>query len=117
VIKKVNYAASNIYFATGKYVLLSRSFKGLDEVIKLMKEDAQLHISIEGHTDNVGADAANLKLSENRANAVKAYFVKKGIDAGRIQSSGFGETQPIEDNKTAAGRQKNRRVELKLSYF
>jgi len=117
VVKKVNYAANNIYFATGKYVLLSRSFKGLDEVVKLMKDDAQLHISIEGHTDNVGSDANNLKLSENRANAVKAYFVKKGIDAGRITSTGFGETQPIEDNKTAAGRQKNRRVELKLSYF
>jgi OmpA-OmpF porin, OOP family len=117
VVKKVNYAANNIYFATGKYTLLSRSFKGLDEVAKLMKEDAQLKISIEGHTDNVGADAANQKLSENRAAAVKAYFVKKGVDASRIQSAGFGETQPIDDNKTAAGRQKNRRVELKLSYF
>jgi OmpA-OmpF porin, OOP family len=117
VVKKVNYAANNIYFATGKFILLSRSFKGLDEVVKLMKDDAQLKISIEGHTDDVGSDASNMKLSESRANAVKAYFVKKGIDAERINSAGFGETQPIEDNKTAAGRQKNRRVELKLSYY
>jgi OOP family OmpA-OmpF porin len=117
VVKKVNYAAQNIYFATGKYTLLSRSFKGLDEVAKLMKEDAGLQMAIEGHTDNVGADATNQKLSENRAAAVKAYLVKKGVDASRVNSAGFGESQPVADNKTAAGRQQNRRVELKLSYF
>jgi outer membrane protein OmpA-like peptidoglycan-associated protein len=113
----MNYAASNIYFATGKYTLLSKSFKGLDDVVKVMKDDAQLKLSIEGHTDNVGSDAANQKLSENRAAAVKAYLVKKGVDTGRVVSAGFGETQPVADNKTAAGRQKNRRVELKLSYY
>jgi OmpA-OmpF porin, OOP family len=117
VIKAVNYAAQNIYFATGKYTLLSRSFKGLDEVAKVMKEDAQLQMVIEGHTDDVGADAANQKLSENRAAAVKNYLVKKGVDASRVNSTGYGETQPVADNKTAAGKQKNRRVELKLSYF
>jgi outer membrane protein OmpA-like peptidoglycan-associated protein len=117
VIKKINYAANNIYFATGKYILLSRSFKGLDEVVKVMNDDAQLQMSIEGHTDNVGSDAANQKLSENRAAAVKAYLVKKGVSTSRINSQGFGETQPVADNKTPAGRQKNRRVELKLSYF
>ena len=57
------------------------------------------------------------KLSENRAAAVKAYLAKKGVDASRLVSAGYGETQPVADNKTAAGRQKNRRVELKLNYF
>lgn len=117
VVKTINYAANNIYFATGKYTLLSRSFKGLDEVVKVMKEDSQLQMSIEGHTDNVGTDASNQKLSENRAASVKAYLVKKGVDEGRIKSAGFGETTPVADNKTAAGRQQNRRVELKLTYF
>jgi OOP family OmpA-OmpF porin len=117
VIKKINYAAQNIYFTTGKYTLLSRSFKGLDEVAKVMSEDTQLQLVIEGHTDNVGADAANQKLSENRAEAVKAYLVKKGISESRVTSAGYGETQPIAENTSAAGRQKNRRVELKLSYY
>lgn len=117
VVKKMDYAASNIYFATGKYTLLSKSFKGLDDVVKIMKETPDLKLVIDGHTDNVGADATNQKLSENRAGAVKAYLVKKGVDASRLTSTGYGETQPIADNKTAAGRQKNRRVELKLSYY
>ena len=70
-----------------------------------------------GHTDNVGAKGYNQKLSENRAGAVKAYLVKKGVDASKLTSAGYGDTQPVADNKTAAGRQKNRRVEMKLSYF
>ena len=117
VVKKINYAAQNIYFATGKATLLSKSFKGLSEVAKILKEDAELKLAIDGHTDNVGTDNLNQKLSESRAAAVKAYLVKQGVDAGRLVSAGYGETQPVADNKTAAGRQKNRRVELKLSYF
>jgi outer membrane protein OmpA-like peptidoglycan-associated protein len=117
VVKKINYAAQNIYFATGKATLLSRSFKGLDEVVRIMKDDAELKLAIDGHTDNTGADQLNQKLSESRSGAVKAYLVKKGIDESRLVSSGFGEAQPVADNKTAAGRQKNRRVELKLNYF
>ncbi|MEO8404784.1 MAG: OmpA family protein, partial [Chitinophagaceae bacterium] len=117
VVQKIDYAANNIYFATGKYVLLSKSFKGLDDVAKVMKENPATQLTIDGHTDNVGSDASNQKLSENRAGAVKAYLVKKGVDASRLMSTGYGETKPIADNKTAAGRQKNRRVELKLGYF
>ncbi|HKZ68053.1 MAG TPA: OmpA family protein, partial [Chitinophagaceae bacterium] len=117
VVKKINYAAQNIYFATGKATLLSKSFKGLNEVAQILKDDAELKLVIDGHTDNTGADAINQKLSENRAAAVKAYLVKKGIDENRLVSAGHGESQPVADNKTAAGRQKNRRVELKLNYF
>lgn len=117
VIKQVDFAASNIYFATGKFVLLAKSFKGLDEVAKIMKNDPAMKIAIDGHTDNVGSDASNQKLSENRANAVRNYLVKKGVDASRITVTGHGEGSPIADNNTAAGRQKNRRVELTLSYY
>ena len=82
-----------------------------------MKENTDLKLAIDGHTDDVGNDAFNQKLSENRAAAVKAYLVKKGVDESRLESVGHGETEPVADNKTAAGRQKNRRVELKLNYF
>ena len=117
IVKKINYAAQNIYFATGKATLLSKSFKGLNDVAKVLKDDTELKLTVDGHTDNVGTDNLNQKLSESRAAAVKAYLVKQGIDADRLVSAGYGETQPVADNKTPAGRQKNRRVELKLNYF
>src|SRR5574338_93134 len=117
VKKKVDYAANNILFLTGSYKLSSKSFKGLDEVVKIMNENPEIKLAIDGHTDNVGKEDLNQTLSENRANAVKQYFVSKGIDESRITAAGHGESMPIADNKTAAGRQKNRRVELKLSYY
>jgi outer membrane protein OmpA-like peptidoglycan-associated protein len=115
-VKRVDYAANNIYFATGKYVLLAKSFKGLNEVAQILKDNPQLKMAIDGHTDNVGTDALNQKLSENRAGAVKKYLVKQGVDESRLIVTGHGESEPVADNKTAAGRQKNRRVELKLNY-
>ncbi len=116
VVTRINYAANNIYFATGKYTLLAKSNKGLNEVAQILKDNPATRLTIDGHTDNVGADDLNQKLSENRAGAVKAYLVKQGVDESRLVSTGYGETTPIADNKTAAGRQKNRRVELKLGY-
>ncbi|MBX2930426.1 MAG: OmpA family protein [Chitinophagaceae bacterium] len=114
--KKVEMAAKNIYFATGKYTLLAKSYKSLDTVVALLNEKGNetLGIDIEGYTDNVGKAASNLKLSQSRANAVLAYFKKKGIDASRLSAKGYGPENPIGDNKTAAGRAMNRRVELKL---
>jgi OmpA-OmpF porin, OOP family len=116
VIKRIDYAASNIYFITGSAKLDKRSFKGLDEVAKIMAENPETKLDIDGHTDNVGTDALNQTLSENRAASVKAYLASKGVDESRLMSTGYGETKPVADNKTAAGRQKNRRVEMKLSY-
>ncbi|MFI5185658.1 MAG: OmpA family protein [Chitinophagales bacterium] len=114
--KKVDYAAQNILFATGSYKLLTGSDKGLNEVVKILQGDGNLKLSIDGHTDNTGTAEKNQTLSENRANAVKNYLVKKGIDAGRLTAIGHGQDMPVADNKTAAGRKKNRRVEMKLGY-
>ncbi|HEX7846187.1 MAG TPA: OmpA family protein, partial [Chitinophagaceae bacterium] len=116
VRKKIEYAADNIYFITGSAKLDKRSFKGLDDVAKIMAENPETKLSIDGHTDNVGSDELNQKLSENRAASVKAYLVSKGVNESRLTSTGYGESQPVADNKTAAGRQKNRRVEMKLGY-
>ncbi len=116
VKEKVNYAANNIYFVTASYKLLSKSYKGLDEVVKILKDNPDMYIDIEGHTDNVGTDEYNQALSDNRANSVKQYFISKGIDEKRITSKGFGESAPVADNNTAAGRQQNRRVVMTLRY-
>lgn len=117
VKEKVNTAAANILFQTGSAKLQTKSFKGLNEVAQIMKDNPGMSLSIDGHTDNVGNDDKNMALSQSRADAVKTYLVSKGVDAGRITATGYGETKPVADNKTAAGRQKNRRSELTLSYF
>lgn len=114
---RVNKAAQNILFVSGSAKLQKSSYKGLDEVAKILNENPEMELNIDGHTDNVGKDEMNQTLSDNRAATVKNYFISKGIAEGRIKSAGHGEQEPIADNKTAAGRQKNRRVELLLSYF
>lgn len=116
VVKRVEYAARNVYFITGSYKLSSKSFAALNDLVKVLNDDKDLKLSIEGHTDNVGADDSNQTLSDNRAASVKQYLVNKGIDESRLTSQGFGETQPVADNKTAAGRAKNRRVVMTVSY-
>jgi OOP family OmpA-OmpF porin len=83
------------------------------ELVSELKEDPSLTVLVEGHTDSVGGDAYNQKLSERRAASVKSYLVSQGISASRIETKGYGETQPIADNETAAGRAKNRRVDVK----
>ncbi|MEJ0101953.1 MAG: OmpA family protein [Bacteroidota bacterium] len=116
VKKKIDYAAHNIYFTTGSYKLLSKSYKGLDEVVKILKSDPDLKLGIHGYTDNTGKAEKNQLLSENRSAAVKKYLISKGVNESRVTSAGHGQDEPVADNKTAAGRAKNRRVELKLEY-
>jgi OOP family OmpA-OmpF porin len=118
VVKRVTMDAKNIFFSTGSSKLLQKSFKSLDELAKILKEDANLKLDIEGHTDNVGKPEKNQMLSESRAKAVLDYLtMKTGIEASRLSSKGFGDTQPIASNKTAKGKAMNRRVELKAKYF
>ncbi len=105
----------NVQFNTGKATLLAASTSVLDEVAALMKKYPAYSLSIEGHTDSSGDDVANMRLSESRAKTCNDYLVGKGIDPRRISHKGFGETKPVADNKTEAGRKQNRRVEFKLT--
>ena len=109
----VNEAIKDLQFESGKATIRSSSYPSLDRVAEiLVKKNFSLKLA--GHTDNVGSDDANMKLSKDRAESVKDYLVSKGANPSRIEATGYGETQPIASNKTAAGRQKNRRVEFTL---
>lgn len=99
-------------FESGKANLDDASQRDVFQVVKMLKKFPDLRIKVEGHTDNIGNDEANTKLSEQRANAIKAYMVHSGIHHSRIVAEGFGASKPIESNDTEAGRDKNRRVEL-----
>jgi OmpA-OmpF porin, OOP family len=105
-----------IYFATGKDIIKKESEAPLDELVVILNKYPKIQLQVEGNTDNVGDDKKNLKLSQDRAAAVKKYLVNKGIAEDRLSAVGFGETKPIADNKTAAGRAQNRRVDLKAEY-
>jgi outer membrane protein OmpA-like peptidoglycan-associated protein len=113
-LEEYNFNAKSIQFATGSTRLLTTATKELDKLVDILNEHPDFRISIEGHTDNTGQAAFNQTLSEKRANAVKDYLVKKGISEDRLNAAGFGQTQPIEDNKTSKGRAANRRVDFKL---
>ncbi|MFM6923885.1 MAG: OmpA family protein [Ferruginibacter sp.] len=117
IIKRVNVAAKNVFFATASDKLLKQSNKRLDDVVTILNENPTFKVQIDGHTDDQGKDEYNLDLSNRRAASVKAYLVSKGIAEGRLSSTGYGETKPIADNKTAKGRAQNRRVEMTLSNY
>lgn len=114
IIEKVNYAAKRVQFDKGNANLLASSKKVLDDVVKILKQDPSLLLTIEGHTSNDGIREANMKLSRARANSVKTYLVSKGIDESRLTAKGFGPDQMLNAGKTEAEKAKNRRVELKL---
>ena len=102
-----------IQFETNKAVIKPESFGLMDEITAAVRDAPQIKkLSIEGHTDDVGSDKYNQKLSDQRAASVKAYLVEHGIDAGRLASKGWGESKPIADNKTEEGKEQNRRVEF-----
>ena len=110
---KVTYAA-DAFFDFDKSVLKAEGKAKLDDLVGKVKGINLEVIIAVGHTDSVGADAYNQKLSVKRADAVKAYLVSKGIEKNRVYTEGKGEKQPVADNKTSAGRSKNRRVEIEV---
>ncbi|MDB5135089.1 MAG: OmpA family protein, partial [Mucilaginibacter sp.] len=111
--KVVKEAIKNLEFDFGKATIRDHSLPSLDKVAELLV-NKNFSLKLAGHTDNVGSDDANMKLSKDRAESIKAYLVSKGANASRIEATGYGKNQPIASNKTAKGRQINRRVEFTL---
>lgn len=101
-----------ILFDPGKSVIKPQSMGVISEVVTLLNQNPELRLRIEGHTDSDGDAASNLKLSENRANAVRDMLIKNKIDASRLEIKGYGETVPIDTNDTPEGKANNRRVEF-----
>lgn len=112
--QKFSGAIKGITFDPGKAKIRKSSFKTLDEAVKVLSDYPELKLEVQGHTDDQGPDDANMKLSQDRADSVKAYFVEKGIADARLVAKGYGETMPVADNKKPAGRAQNRRIEFKL---
>jgi outer membrane protein OmpA-like peptidoglycan-associated protein len=113
-VQKFSGSIKGITFAAGKATIAKSSNKTLDEAVAALAQYPSLRVEIQGHTDDQGPDDVNLKLSQDRAEAVKAYLVGKGIAAERLDAKGYGETVPVGDNKKAAGRAQNRRTEFKI---
>ncbi|MCK7556687.1 OmpA family protein [Chitinophaga sedimenti] len=109
----VREAIANLEFETGKASIKAASFPALDRVAELLTQKG-FSIKLSGHTDNVGKAESNMILSKQRAESVKSYLVGRGVNPSKVEAVGYGQTQPIASNKTAAGRQQNRRVEFVL---
>ena len=112
--KQLNQYAKTILFDTGKATIKFQSAEVLNQIINVLKKYPNSRFRIEGHTDSTGKKAKNMILSQNRADAVKVYLIQGGIDAGRLESQGFGPEKPIASNKNKKGRELNRRVEINL---
>ena len=111
-LNKSGFIALYINFETGKADIKPESQTIVDQIAEMLKANASLNVSIEGHTDNVGTAASNKTLSENRAKSVMNAIVGKGIGKARLSSRGWGQEKPLADNRTEDGRAKNRRVEI-----
>jgi OOP family OmpA-OmpF porin len=109
----VKEAIKNLEFDFGKSTIRAHSLPSLDRVAELLV-NKNFSLKLAGHTDNVGSNEANMRLSKDRAESIKSYLVGKGVNASRIEATGYGKNQPIASNKTAKGRQINRRVEFTL---
>ncbi|MDR1678534.1 MAG: OmpA family protein [Prevotellaceae bacterium] len=104
----------NVYFDTNKTTLKPASFVALDNLVELLKYKSSINMEIAGHTDNVGSAESNMRLSQGRADVVKAYLVKKGIKEERLTAKGYGLSMPIDTNDTPEGRANNRRTEAHI---
>ena len=115
--KILEKAFSSLEFATAKDIIKPKSFPSLNDLAKLVAQHKdEWKLTLSGHTDNQGDADKNMQLSEKRSKAVKAYLVKKGVPADIIIAEWYGQTVPIADNNTPEGRQKNRRVEMKVTF-
>jgi OmpA-OmpF porin, OOP family len=108
------YVLDNVFFDTGKATLKQESNKALNDLYEVMKFKETLVIEISGHTDNVGGEELNKKLSQDRADAVRAFLLRKGIASNRVKAVGYWFSVPIADNDTDEGRSKNRRTEVRV---
>lgn len=108
------YVLNNVFFDTGKATLKSESNRALNDFYEVLFYKETLVIEIAGHTDNIGGEELNLQLSEDRANAVRNYLIRKGIDGNRLIAKGYGFSRPVADNETEEGRAQNRRTEIKI---
>lgn len=115
--KGTKVVLNNIFFESGRAELKPISYVELNKAVDLLEDNESMVIEIGGHTDNVGSDQLNLKLSQQRAEAVRNYMILAGIDESRVRARGYGETQPIADNSTEEGRAKNRRTEFEIVEF
>jgi OOP family OmpA-OmpF porin len=109
------WVVNNINFDTGKYDIKPVYYGQLNEIASIMNANANIKITIEGHTDNVGGDDYNQKLSEQRANAVMQYLTSADVDPFRLRAVGKGEGQPVASNDTSNGRALNRRIEFNVT--
>jgi outer membrane protein OmpA-like peptidoglycan-associated protein len=114
VQKRLKFATRGIYFETGRAIIKPQSYPMLDEIADIINQYPDYNIRLNGHTDNVGGDASNMQLSQNRVNAVKSYLVDKGIPSNKLEATGYGKTKPVATNATTLGRALNRRVEIEL---
>jgi outer membrane protein OmpA-like peptidoglycan-associated protein len=114
VIEVLKTAFDNLEFESGKDIIFETSKPSLNELAEVLKKKTTWKLEIAGHTDNVGDDNGNLVLSKKRAEALKAYLISQGVDEVRLLTLYFGETKPVATNDTPEGRQKNRRVEMKI---
>jgi outer membrane protein OmpA-like peptidoglycan-associated protein len=112
---RLTFAMQAVQFETGKAMLKGESYAILDEIVGILRQYPDYKLAISGHTDNIGDDGTNLRLSSDRAKTCYDYFAFRGISTTRLRYAGFGEMRPIASNESATGREMNRRVEFELT--
>ena len=112
IIAEGKFVTRGILFDINKSTIRGESMGTINEIVQLMKEHSDLKFRIEGHTDSDGDDSYNQQLSEDRAAAVKELLIQSGIEASRLESLGYGESKPVDENATPEGKANNRRVEF-----